>query len=110
MRRIWQPALTFAVVLSWFPTVGSAGGTALDEWQKQRLFQPNVAQLARESRGQVFIYEGLTDASVQHAMDEHFDRVESMMFTRVLVTDAAGQVKIDPETGVEVREEDGCED
>jgi hypothetical protein len=32
-----------------------------------------------------------------------------MMFTRVKVTDSKGDVQIDPETGDELTEDDGCD-
>ena len=42
------------------------------------------------------------------ALDEQFDRIEYMMFTGTIVTDASGAVLTDPETG-EIRvENDAC--
>jgi hypothetical protein len=71
-------------------------------WQERRLFEPSEGQLAQEQRGQVFIYDGLDSGKVQQAMDEQFDRIENMMFTRIhhLPPTATGPVMV---------EDDGCE-
>ena len=71
-------------------------------WQERRLMQPSAKQLERESKGGVFIYDGLEHNTVQRAMDEHFDRIEYMMFTRIhhLPPTGSGPAEI---------EDDGCE-
>lgn len=76
--------------------------------QLRRLFEPTPADLRQEQVGKVYIYEGLTDADIARAMDEAFDRVDSMMFIRVPVTDDKGEVVKDPETGENVVQDDGC--
>ena len=78
------------------------------DWYLQQLFAPTTAQLQLEARGRVQIYAGLMDVDVARAMDQQFDRIEYMLFTGTIMTDAAGEVLTDPETG-EVRvENDGC--
>lgn len=64
--------------------------------------QPSARQLQQESQGRVFIYDGLEHGTVQRAMDEHFDRIQHMMFTRIhhLPPTAAGPAMI---------EDDGCD-
>ena len=64
-------------------------GRSQNNWQMKMLYQPGQFQLAREARGHVNIYDGLTDAEVHKAMDVSFDRIENMMFTRVRVADAS---------------------
>ena len=78
-------------------------------WQMKRLFQPTQLDLASEARGRIMIYDGLTDKAVARALDEQFDRVGAMMFTRIVVTDEAGSPQRDRETGEIVTENDGCD-
>ncbi len=82
---------------------------ASDDWQLRMLNQPSEAQLALEKKGRVFIYDGLTDAQVEQAVDQQFERMHSMMFVRTVVTDADGESMTDPETGELIVEDDGCD-
>ena len=81
---------------------------AMQEWQYNRLFNPSPAHRKAEGRGQVFIYDGLTDVTVNQALDHHFDRIQNMMFTRTVITDENGEPEIDPITGNQLVEDDGC--
>lgn len=74
----------------------------------RRLFDPTEAELASETDGRIYIYDGLTDVDVQRALNEEFDRVENMMFIRTKKTDETGAVKRDTETGEIEYEDDGC--
>lgn len=87
-----------------------AGNTRADslDWYQQQLFSPTERQLAMEALGRVTIYDGLRDTDVQRALDEQFDRVESMMFTGTVVTDGQGNPVRDRETGEVLVENDGC--
>jgi hypothetical protein len=78
-------------------------------WQVKRLFEPTPAQLQRETRGQVFIYHGLPDTVVDRAMTQEYDRLQSMMFTGVIITDDQGSPINDPETGTFLTVDDGCD-
>lgn len=78
-------------------------------WQMNRLFEPTQAELAAEARGRIIIYDGLTDKTVARALDEQFDRIGAMMFTRVVVTDEAGSPQRDRDSGEIVTENDGCD-
>jgi hypothetical protein len=80
-----------------------------DSWQMKRLFQPTHADLKSEAKGRVVIYDGLTDKMVERALREQFHRVDAMMFTRTVVTDTDGAPRRDPDSGVVVYEDDGCD-
>ena len=41
-------------------------------------------------------------------MQEQFHRLDSMMFTRIIIFDADGNPVLDPDTGLVMREDDGC--
>ena len=74
----------------------------------RRLFEPTPAELKAERAGRIFIYEGLRDRDVERAMEEEFDRIDSIMFIRLQVTDEEGEPLKDPETGAAVYQDDGC--
>ena len=77
-------------------------------WQTNILTNPSERQLQREKQGKVTIFDGLTDKLINNIMDSQFDRLESMMFTRIVVTDYNGKPKRDPDTGNIVTEGDDC--
>lgn len=78
------------------------------EIELRRLFEPTPAELRQEDSGRVYIYEGLTEAEIRRAMEAEFDRVESMMFIRIPVTDEQGAIAKDPATGQTQYHSDGC--
>lgn len=78
-------------------------------WQMKRLFQPSRADLDSEAKGRVMIYDGLTDKMVERALREQFQRVDAMMFTRTVVTDAEGAPLRDADSGAVQYEDDGCD-
>ncbi len=110
MKRARVTAWVTAVLMG-AGTVAATGAAPPegDSWQLKRLFQPTQADLQAEARGRVMIYDGLTDRAVQRAFAEQFERLDAMMFTRTVVTDAAGAPRRDPESGEVVTEEDGCD-
>ncbi len=81
---------------------------AAGDWQEKLLFNPPDNQLKLEQRGRIMIYDGLTDKQIAKAMDTQFDRIESMMFVRTIVTDDEGNAKHDNVTGEVMVEGDGC--
>ena len=103
MRRSLVPATLILFVLTL--QAAYAEGNA---WKMTNLFEPSPVQIEREQKGHVMIYHGMKDTDVHRAMDEQFERVETMMFTGTIVTDDAGEPLRDPETGDIVVEDDGC--
>ena len=80
------------------------------QWQMKMIYQPSSAMIEREANGLVMIYDGFKDYQVDQVMEDKFDRIENMMFTRVRLTDNLGNTLKDPETGAELVAEDGCDD
>ena len=80
---------------------------AADKWQVNRLLEPTTYQRKKESQGQIMIYDNLRDTTVRNALNTNFDRIENMMFTRVIITDESGQLELDV-AGNEITEDDGC--
>lgn len=89
-------------------TTGVVLAGDLGDIERRRLFEPSEAELRAEAAGRIYIYDGLRDVDVTRAMEEEFERVESMMFIREKKTDQKGEVLKNPETGVAIVEDDGC--
>lgn len=76
-------------------------------WQNNRLFAPTAHQRQQEKRGSVVIYDGLKDTTIDKAMDKAFDRIQNMMFVRIIRTSTDGQPK-HQKNGQVMVEDDGC--
>ncbi|MEN8106727.1 MAG: hypothetical protein ABFS22_01835 [Pseudomonadota bacterium] len=87
---------------------GAGTAEARDKWQERLLFNPPPSQLEQEKRGRIMIYDGLMDTQIEQAMDSQFDRIESMMFVRTIVTDVQGNARKDADAGTVMVEDDGC--
>ena len=102
VQRFCNVLLSSILLSSFLPTSIAAEETAVYLWQKKRLLTPAESIVQDEKEKQkVFIYEGLTIADVEKALDQHFDRVEHMMFVSTILPPAAN--------GTVRREEDGCD-
>lgn len=107
MARSLNPLYPAAVAgLLWAGPLGAADDVR--DIQMRRLLEPTDAELAQEREGRIYIYESLTHQDIERAMDDEFERVESMMFIRVPKTDASGDIMKDEETGETLTEDDGC--
>jgi len=80
---------------------------AQETWQNNRLLQPTPNQIEQEQKGNVVIYDGLKDITIDEALDQYFDRIQNMMFTRIIRTGKAGK-PLQDEAGNVVMEDDGC--
>ncbi len=74
----------------------------------RRLFEPTPAELRAEQSGRIYIYDGLQTADVARALDEEFDRVESMMFVRTKKTENPRPEAKASATGSSGSDDDGC--
>jgi hypothetical protein len=83
--------------------------SSAQKWQMSRLMQPSQGDLQREQQGHIMIYHGMTDKVVLSALDNNFDRIQSMMFTGTIITNDAGEAAVDPDTGEAITEYDGCD-
>jgi len=81
--------------------------TSLEKWQLRRLFLPNERELEHERKGNVCIYEGLTDRQVEEALSRQFDRIEYMLFLGTKRTDESGKV-LRKEDGTAAKESADC--
>lgn len=79
---------------------------ALYKWQVRRLLEPNQLELERETKGAVFVYQGLKDTDVELAMDTYPERIGQMMFVKVIRTDEQGNIMRHPETGEPIMDDD----
>lgn len=53
-----------------------------EQWQQRRLFTPTLSELQQEAAGRIFIYDGMMEADLDRALDNQFQRLDSMMFIR----------------------------
>ncbi len=101
MNSIFIKTIAAALLLT--VVAGSAHATvdARGGFQMNMIYNPSPAVLERERKGFVFIYDGFTNQEVESIMDEQFERIEAMMFTRIRHVSANGVVEV---------EDDGCDD
>ena len=86
------------LLIGFIPSIVAADNYS--DYQLRRLFAPTVSESAAENKGKVHIYDGLTSAQVDYALNSHFKRIDNMMFTRIVQQD---------EQGEEYIEDDGCD-
>ena len=67
------------------------------DYQLQRLLAPTPAQRTTETQGGIYIYDSLEAGDVDAALDQHFDRMQNMMFIRIhdLPPTGAGPAKVE---------------
>ena len=101
-------AISLCLVFSHSAIANNTAPT-LEKWQMNMIYHPTESVLERESKGFVFIYDGFNETQVDHILDDSFDRIDHMMFTRVKLSDSSGEIMLDPETGDELMADDGCD-
>ena len=115
LKRLLKRILMFTLITAPAPVLlllqlstTSVQAGDLHGWYMAMLFEPTPQQLQQERAGRIHIVDGLNDREVNRALDEQFHRMESLMFTGVVVTDSKGKPVIDPATGEVMVEDDGC--
>jgi len=110
MRIQWKisDCAWLSVVLTVLVLGLTSPAEAEDTWQELMLFNPPASQLELEKRGRVVIYDGLRDTQIDQAMDTQFERIQSMMFVRTVITETGGGTEHHDHTGTVVIEHDGC--
>ena len=78
------------------------GADQLD-FQERLLLHPTTKQLTAEQDGRVRIYDSLEMGLINTALDQRFNRIEHMMFSRIHHLPPAG-------AGPAAVEDDGCDD
>lgn len=98
--------LGLAVMVTSVARVWAEDNSADHQWQLQMLFHPSGEQLQMESRGRVFIYDGVTSADIDQAMDRNYERIENMMFVNTVWTNANGEPLRNSVTGEPMADDD----
>ena len=88
---------TFLLLTLCFPFTVDANNYS--DYQLRRLFDPTISESVAEKKGKVHIYDGLSSAQVDDALN-HFERIDNMMFTRIVHIDEQGEQYV---------EDDGCD-
>ena len=86
------------LLIAFIPSIVAADNYS--DYQLRRLFTPTSSEYAAENKGKVHIYDRLTSAQVDNALNGHFKRIDNMMFTRVVQVNDQGE---------EYVEDDGCD-
>ena len=68
---------------------------AENSFYEKTLFTPSDSMLKAEARGRIMIYDGMDNETVNRAMDEQFDRIDNMMFTRIHYVQDDGEEYVD---------------
>ena len=72
------------------------------DYHERLLLHPTTKQLAAEQDGRVRIYDALEIGLINTALDQQFDRIDHMMFSRIHHLPPPG-------AGPAVVEDDGCD-
>ena len=73
------------------------------DYQERLLLHPTTKQLAAEQDGRVRIYDSLEIGLINTALDQQFNRIDHMMFSRIHHPPPSG-------AGPAAVEDDGCDD
>ena len=89
-----------AIIINMLLVLATMPAQATDNYQYKTLFTPSDYNLKAEAKGRIMIYDGLTSKTVDKAMDEQFNRIDNMMFVRIIHQQDNGEYYV---------EDDGCD-
>jgi hypothetical protein len=69
----------------------SLASDGIETWELQQLHTPSPALRQQEDAGRITIYDGIRITEIDRAMDEQFERIDSMMFIRSNYVDEDGE-------------------
>jgi len=98
-NRVKISVLT-AIITNMLLVLATIPAQAVDNYQHKTLFTPSDYTLKAEAKGRIMIYDGMTSNAVDKAMDEQFNRIENMMFVRIVHEQDNGEYYV---------EDDGCD-
>ena len=75
----------------------SSSAYATGSYQLKVLLTPSDSNLQAESKGRVMIYDGLKSGIINLAMNDQFDRIESMMFVNTQYLQEDGEYETEDE-------------
>ena len=81
-------------------TLTATSAFADNRFYTRLLFTPSDSMLRAESRGRIMNYDGMDNETAERAMDEQFNRIDNMMFTRIHQVHDNGEEYVD---------DDGCD-
>ena len=93
-------SVSTVIITSMLLALATMPAKAMDNYQYKTLFAPSDYTLKAEANGRVMIYDGLTSKTIDKAMDEQFNRIENMMFVRIIHEQDDGEYYV---------EDDGCD-
>ena len=93
-------SVSTAIIINMLLVLASMPAQAADSYQYKSLFTPSDFTLKAEAKGRIMIYDGMTSETIEKAMDEQFNRIENMMFVRIIHEQENGEYYV---------EDDGCD-
>ena len=96
------------LLTSMFLSNAAAAAPEFNERYVKRLFEMAAHPERTGNPHRIFIVDGFRDVDVDKFINTHFDSIENVMFTSVIVTDQQGKPLRDKTTGRIKVEDDGC--
>ena len=91
-------SVSTVIIINMLLVLVSMPAKAADSYQYKSLFTPSDFTLKAEAKGRIMIYDSLTSKTIDKAMDEQFDRIENMMFVRIVHEQDNGQYYVEDDS------------
>ena len=82
LKEAFALLILFAGIVANLVFQDSLAAEGDDSWELKQLHDPSPSLRERELAGRITIYDGVLITEIDKAMDQQFDRIESMMFIR----------------------------